>query len=176
MCLSKGSIAVISYLHYFFGNYGLGEQVASLHCDNCSGQNKNKFVLWYLAWRCLHNLHSDLHLNFMIAGHTKFAPDFCFGLIKKRYQTSTVSTLQDIADTVQTSSTQGINIPVLVGDEAGRQRVPTYQWQDFLSPYFRPVPDIKSYHHFRYACKPRISFKSLKLIPVFIFKLIPVFV
>jgi hypothetical protein len=27
-------------------------------------------------------LHTSIHLSFLIAGHTKFAPDWCFGLIK----------------------------------------------------------------------------------------------
>ncbi|ELU10608.1 hypothetical protein CAPTEDRAFT_191102 [Capitella teleta] len=49
--ISKGSNAVVSFLHHFFERYGLGETDVHLHCDNCSGQNKNKFVQWYLAWR-----------------------------------------------------------------------------------------------------------------------------
>ena len=39
--ISKGSNAVISFLHYFFENFGLAVTEASLHCDNCPGQNKN---------------------------------------------------------------------------------------------------------------------------------------
>jgi len=62
--ISKGSNAVISYLHYFFENYGLGETDTHLHCDNCSGQNKNRFVLWYCAWRCCVGLHQSITLNF----------------------------------------------------------------------------------------------------------------
>ena len=45
---NKGSNSVISYLHDYFANFGLGE-VADLHCDNCGGQNKNKFLMWYFA-------------------------------------------------------------------------------------------------------------------------------
>jgi len=44
-CTSKGSTAVISYLHFFFEQYGLGEREGDLHCENCCGQNKNNFVL-----------------------------------------------------------------------------------------------------------------------------------
>ncbi|XP_072175269.1 uncharacterized protein [Diadema setosum] len=151
MAHSKGSIAVISYLHYFFRCFGLGEKVAHLHCDNCAGQNKNKFVLWYLAWRCIHKLHMEIDLNFMVAGHTKFAPDYGFGLLKKRYRASEVSTLQDIVDVVRSSSPSGLNVPVLVGDESGRQNVPTYPWQEFLSAHFKPIADVKKYHHFRFT-------------------------
>ena len=40
--VSKGSNAVISYIHHFFMTFGLGERRVHLHCDNCSGQNKNR--------------------------------------------------------------------------------------------------------------------------------------
>ena len=154
MSHSKGSIAVISYLHYFFRMFGLGEKVANLHCDNCSGQNKNRYVLWYLAWRVIHKLHEEITLNFMVAGHTKFAPDYGFGLLKLRYRASEVSTLQDIADVVTSSTPESkLNVPVIVGDEAGHQYVPTYQWQEYLTPHFKTMPDIKKYHHFRYIIR-----------------------
>ncbi|KAK6315674.1 hypothetical protein J4Q44_G00131980 [Coregonus suidteri] len=74
MSSSKGSSTVINYMHHFFTNYGVGETRVDLICDNCSGQNKNKFVLWYCAWRTMHNLHHRLDLHFLITGHTKFAP------------------------------------------------------------------------------------------------------
>ena len=44
MATSKGSDAVISYLHHFFATHGLGESDVVLHCDNCSGQNKNRYA------------------------------------------------------------------------------------------------------------------------------------
>ena len=43
--VGKGANAVISQLHHFFANYGLGECGVDLHCDNCSGQNKNNFLM-----------------------------------------------------------------------------------------------------------------------------------
>ena len=47
----KRSNAVVSYLCYFFEHFRLGETMAELHSDNCSGQNKNRYVMWYLARR-----------------------------------------------------------------------------------------------------------------------------
>ncbi|XP_044038134.1 uncharacterized protein LOC122869313 isoform X2 [Siniperca chuatsi] len=71
-CISKGSNAVIAYLHHFLSQYGLGEKHV-LHCDNCSGQNKNKkFMLWYLAWQCMVGLHDSVPLNFL--KHRKHLP------------------------------------------------------------------------------------------------------
>ena len=51
MCISKGVNSVISFLDHFFANHGIGEKKVYLHCNNCSGENKNNYLLWYLAWR-----------------------------------------------------------------------------------------------------------------------------
>ena len=151
MCTSKGSNAVISYLHHFFGTWGLGEKALHLHCDNCSGQNKNKFMLWYLCWRVICKLHQSVSLNFMISGHTKFAPDWCFGLLKQRYRRSEVSTLADIASVVNSSTVVGLNRAEIVGTENGQVNIPTFDWQTYFQTFFKPFPGIKAVHHFRFS-------------------------
>ena len=145
--ISKGSNAVISYMHYFFSNYGLGETSTHLHYDNCSGQNKNRFVLWYCAWRCCVGLHQSITLNFLVAGHTKFGPDGCFGLLKRAFKRSAVSSLKELAEVVEGSAC--LNEVQLVGLEDGTSIVPVADWQTFFDPHFRPLPEIKKYHHFR---------------------------
>jgi len=158
-CCSKGSNAVISYLDYFFANYGLGETTVHLHCDNCSGQNKNRYMLWYLLWRCCLGLHHDITLNFLVTGHTKFAPDWCFGLFKQTFRRSSVSCLDDIASVLKRSTVSGVNVPQLVGSESGETFVPCRNWQQLLDTYFRTLPKIKSYHHFRFtSSKPGVVF------------------
>ena len=68
---SHGPNSVVSILHYHFANHGSGEQVCSLHADNCRGQNKNRTVIGYLAWRTIVGLHDKIELNFMRVGHTR---------------------------------------------------------------------------------------------------------
>lgn len=150
MCTSKGSNAVISYIHNFFENYGFGEKDVDLHCDNCSGQNKNKLLLWYLCWRTLCGPHTSVKLHFLVVGHTKFAPDWCFGLFKQQFRRTEVSCLDDIAKAVCASTQVGVNVPQLVGDERGQVFVNSYDWQSFLDPYFKPLKGIKTYRHFRF--------------------------
>ena len=147
---SKGANAMISYLHHFLENYGLGECDLQLHCDNCTGQNKNYAMLWYLAWRVATGLHKAVSLNFLIAGHTKFSPDWCFGLIKQKFRKTNVSCLNDIADVVRKSTPSGCNRPQLVASENGIVNAKLYDSQKFLKNYFRTFPNLLSYHHFRF--------------------------
>lgn len=155
--VNKGSNAVISYLDHFFSTYGIGEEHVDLHCDNCAGQNKNNFVLWYFCWRVLRGLHKSMSLHFMIAGHTKFAPDWCFGLLKQRYRRCDVSCLDDLADVVRESTNKGVNIPQLVGREDGQVLVPHRDWQTYLSRYFSRMDNVKSFHHFTFSAdKPGV--------------------
>ena len=44
--------------------------------------------------------HHSINLNFMITGHTKFAPDGSFGLIKKAYRRTAVSSLDELCEVV----------------------------------------------------------------------------
>jgi len=100
----------------------------------------------------------------MISRHTKFAPDWCFGLLKQRYRRSEVSTLADIADVVNSSTVVGINHAEIVGRENGQVNVPTFDWQMYFHTFCRPFPGIKAVHHFRFQLIFQASF-SIKLLP-----------
>lgn len=149
--VGKGANTTISYLHHYLEKHGLGETHAYLHADNCSGQNKNNYFLWYLAWRTINKLHHLINYSFLIAGHTKFAPDRCFGLIKRAYKVNYVSSIYEFARMVDSSSAVGVNKSQLVGTHDGRVIVPVYDWVTFLSQYFNKLPNIKKYHHFRFS-------------------------
>ena len=80
-----------------------------LHADKCAGQNKNNYFLWYFAWRIFNQLHASIVYSFLIAFHTKFGPDRSFGMIKKAYKETHVSSLYEFASMVETSSNLGVN-------------------------------------------------------------------
>jgi hypothetical protein len=106
-------------------------------------------MVHYLAWRVVTGLHRNITLSFLVVGHTKFAPDWCFGLFKKRFRLTKIGTLADIAKAVDDSAK--VNVPQLCGTEEGKVVVPTYDWKNEFSSHFKHVPQLKTYHHFRFA-------------------------
>ncbi len=114
--IGKGANVVISELHHYLENHGLGqllpvmiiiiypkyicqnnigEKTLILHADNCCGQYKNNTMIQYLAWRVLTGRHTDISLSFLVVGHTKFTPDWCSGLVKRLYRRTDVGGLDD---------------------------------------------------------------------------------
>lgn len=122
-----------------------------LHADNCAGQNKTFFVMWYLLWRTLTGRHVSVTMSFLLAGHTKVSCDWCFGLFKRNLRRNKVDCLDDIAQVVQSSSPSGVNVPCLCGKEDGTVLVLMYEWSTFLATYFRKLDGIKSYHYFAFS-------------------------
>ena len=80
----------------------------------------------------------------MIAGHTHFPPDSCFGLIYQEEVCRTdVSSLNDLVHVIKESAAR--NICQLVRAQNGSTIVPSLDWAKFLS---HCLDDIKPYHHF----------------------------
>ena len=151
--VSVGKVAnsTISYLHYFLEHHGFGETDVHFHADNCGGQNKNNFFLWYLAWRVANHLHRTIIYSFLLAGHAKFGPDRGFGLLKKAFRATYVSSLYELGSVVEISSSIGFNKAQLVGTHDGEVIVPVYDGSAFLGQYFRKLSNITKFHHFRFA-------------------------
>lgn len=97
----------------------------------------------------------------MLAGHTKFAPDSMFGLFKCKYRHSKVDCLADIENVVCRASPSGVLIPQLCGDEMSNVIVPMYDWDNFLSPFFRRLLSIKPLHHIECRVDGSVMCKTL---------------
>ena len=105
-------------------------------------------MLQYLLWRTLVGLHSKITLSFLIVGHTKFSPDWCFGLLKQRFRRTNVGCLDDIAAVVDSSAR--VNVPQLVGTQEGDINVQCYDWARMFAPHFSKLKNIKKYQHFSF--------------------------
>ncbi len=84
----------------------------------------------------------------MAVGHTKFAPDGYFGLIKYRYRRSCIYTYDQLCDVIEESSEQGHNLCQRYRDTHGTACVEYRDWSNWLLPYFKKLPGITHYHHF----------------------------
>lgn len=148
----KGANVVISFLHHFFENFALGETKVVCHADNCAGQNKNNYLIQYGLWRVMTGRHKSFQLSFLPVGHTKFAPDQYFGLFKKKFRKSQVSTVKDVCEAAVTACRKTNSImSVMVGNEVGNTvNVKTYDWVNFFKTK-KPatVPNLLSYSHFK---------------------------
>lgn len=141
---AHGPNSVLSMLHYYLAKNTSVKCRLHLHADNCVGQNKNKTVLAYLAWRCAVGLSDEVTLSFMRVGHTRCAVDGYFGLIKQKWRNSENNTMEDVEKAVVSSCTP---------NKACMFSWVWYDWDAFLSQYFMPVKSITKYQHFHVSAK-----------------------
>ena len=107
--------------------------------------------MYYLMWRVMAGLHDEATISFLPVGHTKFAPDWCFGLMKQCFCRTKIGDLDDIANCVSLSS--AVNVPQLVGSLDGTVFVPTYNWSEFFDNIMMKsaLKGISRLHQFRFS-------------------------
>ena len=137
--LAHGLDCVILLLHHHLQTHAHGEPHLHMHADNCVGQNKNQYVIAYLAWRVLVGLNSTIHLLFMHVGHMRCSVDAYFGLLKKKICENDIDTLADAVEAVQGSCKANI-----VNTMGWQWR----SWQKFLGEHFVAVKGIRKIQHF----------------------------
>ena len=76
----------------------------------------------------------------MLVDHTKFSPDRFFGLIKKTYSLSTISTINELEQVVRRSSAEQ-TIPPLIQTIFGVLQITFHQWT-VLNNFYIPIPNI----------------------------------
>ena len=92
--------------------------------------------------------HKEITPSFMIPGHTKFSPDWCFGLLKKKYRRTKVGGLMDLVGVVNESAS--VNVAQPTGQEDGSSLVTTYDWQEYFKDVCTKVTGIKKLHHLQF--------------------------
>ena len=97
------------------------------------------------------DMNASCELSFMIPGHTKFSPDRFFGLIKRKYRKTRLSSLSEIAKVVEESTRGGQNRAYIIGNDDPSKPFDYYDWAEFFAKLFTPVPLLTSYYHFRCA-------------------------
>ncbi len=136
----KGSNEVISFLHHFLATRKIQTPNIRIHADNCRGQNKNKYVMWYLIWLAATGRVKHIELKFMIKGHTHFIVDSNIGHIKRELRQSNVFCLKHWEEVIRRSSVTN-NAKVVNGNDV-------YDWKKGLSPYYKDFKGISQFQHF----------------------------
>lgn len=86
-------------------------------------------------------------------------------MLKKSYKVNFISSLYELAQMVDASSSTGVNKAQLAATHDGRIIVPVYDWSTFLGQYFKKITNIMSFHHFPFSedepgivyCKESVS-------------------
>ena len=80
-------------------------------------------------------LNKKITMSFLIVGHTKFSPDWCFGLFKQAFRRAKVGCLDDIVKVLENSAK--VNYAQLVGTQDGQVIVPVYDWANYFDAPFK---------------------------------------
>jgi hypothetical protein len=104
-----------------------------LFADNCGGQNKNSYLVFFLMWLVLKKFVKSVRLCFMVVGHTHFSPDRGFGLLSKKLKTCNLETPDDVRNGC---SIGGVIEKVKLHDSLS-------DWKKFLIPSFVHLKSIK---------------------------------
>jgi hypothetical protein len=82
----RGANEVLSCLSHFIYNTKFGRTGANWSiwwADNCGGQNKNNYVIWFFQDLIRKRVYSRIDYKFLIVGHSYGPTDRSFGAIEK---------------------------------------------------------------------------------------------
>ena len=86
-------------------------------------------------------------ISFLLASHTRFAPDWRFGLLKQKFRKTKVSSLNELAANVEQSSVH-TQYCTTGGTEDGTSFAHFYNWTSFLKPHFQYIQNTTLYRHY----------------------------
>jgi hypothetical protein len=76
--------------------------------DNCSGQNKNKYVLRLACLLVELKYYRTVYIIFLVAGHMKNAADRLFHLLKTQYRKRQVFAMEQLEAILNKTSTYNV--------------------------------------------------------------------
>ena len=112
-------------------------QRLAIFLDNATSTNKNRFLFAWAMELVSSGMISHVHISFMIAGHTKFAPDWLFATIGSAYKVADVFTINELKSLCTPSATTTI---------AKGENVLT--WRETLAKKYSDLPGVRKFHDF----------------------------
>lgn len=107
----------------------------------------------YFMWRIISGKHKSIQFCFLPVGHTKFSPDWAFGMMKRKLRHTRVCSLTELKFCFEASSpVSAVNVACLTGSESGEVFVPVSDWQTFLmnEMNYKRIDGIKNLHYLHF--------------------------
>jgi hypothetical protein len=138
----------------FVRGSGIQPRILQLTSDNCAGQNKNRWIIWFLDFLTSIGMFDEIHLSFLVAGHTKNMCDARFALIKRKMRDTEALVPAHMHQIIATAS------PVMHGVKA--TEVNWCDWKAFLEQFYSlQVKGLSTFHFFCFkAAEPGVVFCS----------------
>ena len=104
---------IVSILHKILletqQDFGKLPPVLHLSLDNCWRENKNRFVLSYLAALVQSDVLSEVNLTFLLVGHTGNEVDQCFSLLAQAFKAE-IRTLEELIEKIVSSGIKPVPV------------------------------------------------------------------
>ena len=105
--------------------------------DNAGNTNKNRFLFAWGMEVVGHRKEDHIRFCFLVAGHTKFAPDCLFSLVANQYNREDVFTAEELRLICQKFSTSHIE------DGSG-----ILEWRSTLIKKYSELAGVRKFHDF----------------------------
>nr|CAI5834258.1 unnamed protein product [Callosobruchus analis] len=99
----RGANEIASCLIRFLNSGFTNKKTLVPWCDNCGGQNKNKFILFTLIFLVSIGLFDAIEQRFLVSGHSFMPCDRDFALIEKRKRTMKAYIPEDLIDVIKSA-------------------------------------------------------------------------
>jgi hypothetical protein len=146
----KSANTVISMLHHVLERTlparqpDMGPRRILLSLDNSVSQSKNRWIIWYCAWRVLLDYEDTIVLTYMVPGHAKNFVDVNFAKIKQ--------CMKEGKPRTPAQATQVIRGAFKNSHTVGAGDVRFFKWTSFLSLLFdKLIPNISKHHFFHFS-------------------------
>ena len=140
ICGPKNTDHTVSYLLHYLKSTGSVPgwiKRVQLFLDNAGSTNKNQYLMGSVYEIVERDIFNFFRVSFMIAGHTKFAPDRLFATLAKSFYSADIFNEASFIRVYQQHSS-------VVFDKGGIVR----RWRDIVTQKYSNLPGIRSYHDF----------------------------
>lgn len=139
----KNTDHTVSYLTHYLKSERVPDFVKRLHLylDNTCSTNKNYYFMAWGMELVQSGILDYLRVSFLIAGHTKFAPDRLFSQIANTYNRSDVFSTAELSEVISNYGLSTIDTGEIVRP-----------WRDVLATKHKKIPGIRSLHDFVIIC------------------------